>query len=565
MSGIGDVKTDLKFDIEWSSLRLRLSVADMTVDDVNQGFSVFPSSFYKYKGEGGPPLEFTSDTGWKDNRSDWRVWRQLRFPGNPIRVAPSAEGTKTINTLQGAPLEFTYMDVGFWGDGLPDWKVWKGIQPAAQNAVSDILDLVLPESVSNPVAKVHNPFRKRDPQKKKRDFGLVWGEWTCLCKYNNPQPGDGPDEDPLGDDNPLKILVDMLRQAEPVKKISVRRSLFTKARHGLTPDRTKLYVIVPDLHLPVVIGQPKSTEREAPMGRISPVSAPVPVLEFTKLDTSDADEVRDWYEQYALFNSFGSPEKQFMNDEDKKAFDEGRWDYDYTHTIPPARDLMEFLGKLQKCEIPGVKIVVVQVGDMYELWKGFECFFSKQQQQVVRYLDSPTLMAEEFVGYWVGRTNLLFRSLFKQFGKLSTIYMWGNHDNYLASYVNEYLSEAQTDPLDESEQEIAQLNSTALAQVANGEYPVHDKEVRVQGLLVEHGHRSDSFNWDGSIEGHEGTRKGFRNLGFNFFDEEWGTNRPARIHAAAVSFLISGDFCVYAMGHTHEAHLTRIVIEPNFV
>jgi hypothetical protein len=242
----------------------------------------------------------------------------------------------------------------------------------------------------------------------------------------------------------------------------------------------------------------------------------------------------------------------------------------------------------------GAELWVLQLGDMFDLWLGFDRFFaqdppkgSKQNgtaghvklEDMVKPPPPPPIdpsvlamgampvmpfvapkpdgtqlqdvtartvcTAHEFVETWINRT--LYKTsqgadvqTFLQANRTGATFLYGNHDNYLGNYVPSQLKT---------------LNG--VSGVLPKEY--HDANAL---LYASHGHQWDKYNRDGAIAGEGTTQAAF-----------WGGQKVRSLEdlsdsrddyfLGAVDLHRSGKkpFNIFVMGHTHTAVLTEVAIE----
>lgn len=197
-----------------------------------------------------------------------------------------------------------------------------------------------------------------------------------------------------------------------------------------------------------------------------------------------------------------------------------------------ARLLSRFLANLGRASIRN-RIHLVQLGDMYDLWIGLDQFFAGSHRQEVILRDGDGLTARDFITFWVNKTNTLFPTLMHDINSVSVghkSFLWGNHDNYLGAFTPSGL-------------------------------PQRIKNIRGNGVFIEHGHRADSSNRDGAdgrFSGHSITNGVFVVPRLRDLDPN---RRMVFVNAAASSFCSNRNFCVYAMGHTHLPFLSTIKVE----
>jgi hypothetical protein len=147
--------------------------------------------------------------------------------------------------------------------------------------------------------------------------------------------------------------------------------------------------------------------------------------------------------------------------------------------------------------------------------------------------------AINFIEKWVDRTldntdQGQYVKQFLQFDGHTSMFLYGNHDNYLG---------AHTPPM---------LKSLSGGKNAK---EFHDKN----GLLYAcHGHQFDKFNRDGAIAGNITTQTAFWSAAIRASEPD--TREPTICGAAALFRKNVQPFFVFAMGHTHHALLAEIQI-----
>jgi hypothetical protein len=330
-----------------------------------------------------------------------------------------------------------------------------------------------------------------------RNFGVIWGKWVVLCNYlgfNFNYP-DYIDRDKKG-----SMLDEFLRSLCTTKSaVRVIKKLYC---HELKkPDWSKIQVLLPDLHLPVVTGRP----REEVPGRF--------VAEFSA-SAMKGPELRDlsldgWYKYYQLGDIFNGGEK----------------------------DLCDFLILLATNPVAkGEHLHLIQLGDMYELWVGIKPYFENRPETTSKFPLVVNTEGRKTIRALIGRTHNENKAVFDAFKYVNdsghaVTYLYGNHDNYLAKPICP----------------------------EGAGVPGRHKEYRQDGLFCEHGHAGDSSNADHAcgktLKGYDITRQVFYHPVVRSFDPKrraiWTCN-------AALSWIANPDFQVYAMAHTHSPFLTRV-------
>jgi len=84
-----------------------------------------------------------------------------------------------------------------------------------------------------------------------RNFGVTWGNWVALCNYSTIGGSRAPritEEGNSPPDDLMRALTSSQSLVEVVKKV------YSNSR--VTPLWKQVYVLIPDLHLPVVTRTP---------------------------------------------------------------------------------------------------------------------------------------------------------------------------------------------------------------------------------------------------------------------------------------------------------------------
>ncbi|HEY6946100.1 MAG TPA: hypothetical protein VI431_13240 [Candidatus Acidoferrum sp.] len=208
------------------------------------------------------------------------------------------------------------------------------------------------------------------------------------------------------------------------------------------------------------------------------------------------------------------------------------------------------------------QVTLIQLGDMYELWGGRDCYFQEYKMKPgdedgVR-LKGSSAAAE--VGSWVGGTHLIFSEMFAKFDECEAVgmelrFLHGNHDSYTIrqevvtaanSYISNYFSSgiAPGVPSD-------WIRNPVQSTVHTRMHPIID-----DSIFIEHGQRVDSSNQDGATRGHNFTNKAVDHPVLKEFD---CVRRPSFVTGAAAYWVAhNGDFGLYVMGHSHEPELEYV-------
>ncbi len=242
------------------------------------------------------------------------------------------------------------------------------------------------------------------------------------------------------------------------------------------------------------------------------------------------------------------------------------------------KDLRAFIDALADFHQNTWPLELVQLGDLFDLWLGFQRAFGEKLGKTPA-LDNLHGQALDFARFWVERS--LFETdqgphlvhlltLGERAGKnrqtgapLRTTFIHGNHDNYLKHGGGKLIEVP-------SGHEHAGMKINA--------FHLPSFEART-GLWAEHGHQPDSFNRDENpSSGHQLTQAAFFQPDVRNFEGPagWATSmgdgkgiqRVKSIRHALDRCLLkhmdSGQPCrgVYVMGHTHEAMLKRVELWP---
>jgi hypothetical protein len=410
-----------------------------------------------------------------------------------------------------------------------------------------------------------------------RDFGIIWGRYVALCEFVPKNAAYDTDQHLLLDNAgvPHQIPVnDVIRQLRSAS-YSVKLNKWVISRtpnhnSAWTPDG-RVYVILPDLHLPVaterppVLPAPSQPARRIMRGNADGNDVPTTSYELRQADGKHLERhgyLGDtlWFER-----GIGHPEtgRTPPNDEGLITYQNGtralgaaadRWFDRYIkgdifgpQSGAAARDLEAFLDRLLTINLAAAwPLHFVQVGDMYDLWIGLERFFedipvarigarAPDTDVVLKPPTANAMFATAFIDEWVRRTDQCFPTLIPRFNKvaadprLTSWWLWGNHDCYFAAHTPSAIRK-------------------------------RTKEIRAGGVFIEHGQRADPNNRDGAAAGHTTTNDVFRFDALRSFDPN---RRSYYTAAAAVAYAGTPDFGVYVMGHTHSAFLTHVGVQAH--
>lgn len=373
---------------------------------------------------------------------------------------------------------------------------------------------------------------------RQRNFGLVWGTWAAICDFEPGTPVMTPAEEFLRDeqgavrpDHPINEFISNVRAAG--SSVRVLRSMFSANPNylkGFKHDFATLYVILPDLHLPVTVTKPPPPDGNH-MGRVDyrqatsqfPIEADDGVMPNSN-PTAFGEGATRWFNNYLAGDIFGGPNS------------------------PGAVDLNRFLAIIENISLrDNRKLHFVQIGDMYDYWIGLSRFFSKQPGHDVVLAngtgENNGILAGSFIDFWTDRTNVTQQSgtnpnCVERLNKLAahprhkTSWLFGNHDNYLAAH-------------------------TPVIKVGTG-VPARVRKVHTDGVLIEHGQRGDPDNRDGATNGHSTTNRVFALKQLRALDPN---RRNFFTAMAGATYVGNPDFHMFVMGHTHSPFLTRLRIE----
>ena len=287
-----------------------------------------------------------------------------------------------------------------------------------------------------------------------------------------------------------------------------------------------------------------------------------------KDDLMNRDEAKRWYECYRLDDE-GKPADVFEDAGD--------------HVLHLALRLQNYMYQRkyssagapegERSEKEYLPVRFIQLGDMLDFWVGFTCHYmaSSSPDQAIQGMDA---QGEKMLKHWT--TNLFGHTrqgqqiakaidLIKT-AQLDPVFLYGNHDNYLGA------RPSLTYPFNGKDRTL---------DVRVAQYP------NQLGLFIEHGHQWEPSNSDsaGSLGAvstaimgtpsptgifvtqaafirPEPTR-GFEGVAAGLVARISGTKgqRLDQIVGAGRRFVEnSGGFYCYAMGHTHVACLTKVVV-----
>jgi len=415
--------------------------------------------------------------------------------------------------------------------------------------------------------------------KAQRDFGIVWMRYVALCEFV-PQDAQLDTDQHLLLDNagvPLSIPVNQVIRHLRGNGYSVRLNKWVTSpnanRNNTWAPDGRLYIVLPDLHLPVATEKPaKLPDAGQPAkpvmrGNVDGNVNDVPTTQYKLLQADGNHLERHQYKTDTVWWELGreapATGRTPADDEGVITYQNGvralgaaaeRWfDRYITGDIfgpqsgSAARDLEAFIDRVMTIKLASPWTPhFVQIGDMYDLWIGLERFFADvpvdkigarfPASDIILTPPNPkAMLATDFIDSWVKRTERCFPTLIPKLNKLGAApgfnswWLWGNHDCYFAAYTPAGI-------------------------------PKRRQEIRAGGVYIEHGQRADPNNRDGAENGHTTTNDVFRNSLLRALDP----NRRAYYTAASsIAYAGNPDFGVYVMGHTHSAFLTNVAVQAH--
>lgn len=451
--------------------------------------------------------------------------RTKDFNGRLLRV--EAENSKQEMS------EISLSSIGF-GVATAGAQAINFISPNVSDTALDVTTAIAVNRIPHKVLLL-DVGRWGGPRKfgpRQRNFGVVWGTFAALCEFEPSTAGLDTDANLVADDQgrplPDNGVNDLLRELRKggggsVRLLRAMRSDNPNYLKGWKQDLGTVWVILPDLHLPIATASPDVARGDGHhMGRHQ--------YKRNLLGPSDdngmikgqlAQGALDWFKKYFEGDIFGRPDES------------------------AATDLIRFLDQLEKATLrAGLTLHVVQIGDMYDLWIGLERFFSQQKDHLVELANRDGILAGTFIDHWVARTREAFQTpggpnlvdrlnLLATRPGLKTSWLWGNHDNYLARH-------------------------TPVVPAGHPAVPARKRDVVEGGIRIEHGQRGDPSNRDGEASGHKTTNDVFDSPILRKFDPN---RRNFYTALAAVTYVASPSFHIFVMGHTHSPFLTRVQIE----
>ena len=431
----------------------------------------------------------------------------------------------------------------------------------------------------------------------RRDFGAIYGNerggYVVLCRYvpevrisrrhsDMAPPGPGRSESEHtpswfpGEETRDEVSGTLVRffqhcQANPVEFARVQ-SLNT---------RGKIYVLLGDLHLPLVA-------RDAPSSRVDSIESKW--IGDASYRVGLDDDMISLYENVFIvqgrtfhdLRNIGLIDPPQIGDDWYRVYTEGDIFSPRGETPSPAAvDLDAFLGRLESWDRGGIRVHLVQLGDMFEFWIGLRPLFDESREEDWRTeigrrrirearprRDRFTVAEHHHVdiqnwlncAYRTTRVNgrpLADRIHHCQVSEQTWIY--GNHDNYLHCYPGEEIrfQDSETRPAMAS-------GSPAPGSSRQYERPPRRNDnyyFMENDIRMEHGHQGDEFNRDGAITGHDITQACFalgpwtRSLVPDGRDQfiAYGASRYYAHRQRD-----RGNMRVFVMAHTHAPLLDQI-------
>jgi len=509
-----------------------------------------------------PALRKYFDTKLRCSRFDW--FTKLASRLGSTAKAPKLVAAGQVNTLGLAGIQFIYMDVGCWaGAARDDAHGWT----------------------------------------KHREFGVVFGHLVFLCSfgwaphYYDPEPvlwsnfkGAKPEDriDPAIKIHPdfprVKAFLDHLAGDTTIGELNILAAAMVNSWLIPTPSSSEqdpILVFIGDLHAPATTGlgdaQIVENGKQMLRGRLDmlpPGLGPIPPW------VTDPLHGLAGYPSWLTTQVFSE-----MSYDASTSLDSVRkWVADYHADIgaradifqDAGQDLRTFVDHLRNYHEAESPLRVIQLGDFFDLWLGFQRAFKDS-------IDDPLPCASEFARLWVERTLLATRQgphlahllTLSQTAKpnrktgapLHTHFVYGNHDNY-----RRHGGGADIELPSGSEHGGLKIHVFGAPPALD--YP---------GLWAEHGHQKDPSNNDESpTSGHELTQLAFLHPGVRSIEGfgTWGRtkfweadfNQLPRVvcirramDQCLLGALDSGAPCrgMYVMGHSHEPMLKKVELWPS--
>lgn len=373
---------------------------------------------------------------------DPQLWK-----GKPqtVRIPRRSHLSKDKLNTRTPKLSFVFMDIGAWGD----------------DPLGDVVRCK---------ANGDNHFNQEQWEKqfRKRNFGLVVGRQVWVCRFvQTGRPGWSalPPYEAHASEPEISTLKAFVAAIE-AEGCSICVEHYATLQGAVFPHPQYIHIFLPDMHIPGFQYWDDfyelSPKEEWDLYVYTSVGGPRPYSERLDLllRMYPKETLREHYDAYCLARS-----RDIFGDYAEDALKE-------------FLDIINFMDEaLRK------KTIVIQTGDMYELWQG--------TGDMTGYLEKDssgcTMDPDGRKPIWE-RINLIHRQhrvLFETFKMLENriakvVYLYGNHDVYLADALRKRDPDWGT--------YIQYLPSRQTQGYANG-------------IWAEHGHRFDSSNVEGNWMG----------------------------------------------------------------
>jgi hypothetical protein len=407
-------------------------------------------------------------------------WKEL-FSKRSIPRRGTDNLAKKACSIQEDERDFIYMDVGRWGGNL----------------------------------EIETDCPAHESQQ--RDFGLICGYHAVLCRFNSKGKGLSRHKKTTIPDEANDPFIKRIKRFFQIicQKYGVMIIKWETITRNIKEENI-INIFLGDLHLPVCL-EPKH-KVVGPPGDTRTVIDDIftgKVLDSDYTKVKNQEDLRKWYEKYIKGDIFRGADK------DLEIF----------------LDLLEQIKEVTKAD---VEVRFFQLGDMYDLWIGFKSYYEKFDRPPGKVklvnldkewqyrIPNEFINSEDFIYYYVRKTNSCFPKLIERFNKLNVkqkIILYGNHDCYLAVY----------NPGKEKLQ----------------------RSYRENNLYCEHGHWIDDWNYDGNKNGHSTTERVFAYPTIRKFDPD---RRYNYIVGSTLEYYDNPNFSFFVMGHTHFPFLTKVRI-----
>lgn len=439
----------------------------------------------------------------------------------------------------------------------------------------------------------------KDSEGKRRDFAVVHNSWVALCEFVSPGSGNftrscltasgvyhaeaargkTPPTPAAGELDAVYDLLSVIDGAD--KRVKVSRAMKYVGPYPMkTSDKPLL--LLPDMHMPLVTGYPpvhgwnmemdiapvqNHIVDKASAGRISSTSlvGPVgvehhPYINIRQIGVDPND------------GGYLNPDPSFLN-EKQLAPSAKQWFQQYLAaeiTKDAGADLLELVARFDARK---EKATLVHMGDLVDFWIGFDCLFEEtpeaSPQVILKQATSKQISGQEFLNYWCPR--LLDQELgtsawepgkpalkhqYSQNGVYNAkalaamaaagqpVFLWGNHDNYLADGKS----------------------------MPSAMQPKRKPCLSLAGFFGEHGHQGDLMNRDGATSGQEASQAMMADPSYRWVGD-YGVRGPKVEWAARMWFYTLNDavlstvidqpqhFGIYAMAHSHIPMLAWVTVQ----